>query len=148
MTIDLTTLFTDIGHIANVADALADSYQDTEDAVRVFQEDLDDESQELQASVNTGIESALQSMRGSIGSSMASLAGTPLQRLIIETVHEDVPMLNKTLANALGILLAQMDESSDSLDATTVGFTTVYGLGGSSSGITGDNYGNGILVIT
>jgi hypothetical protein len=41
-----------------------------------------------------------------------------------------------------------MDESSDSLDATTVGFTAVYGLGGSSSGTTGDNYGNGILVIT
>jgi hypothetical protein len=148
MTIDLNTLFANIGHLAKVAEDLDSSYQDTEDAVRVFQEDLDAESQEIQDAVNQGIEQGLVGLRGSIGGSKNTLAASPLTRLIIETVHEDVPMLNKTLANALGILLAQMDDSADTLDATTVGFTTVYGAGGSSSGVTGDNYGNGILVIT
>jgi hypothetical protein len=148
MTININTLFANIGHLVNVAVELSSSYQDSEDAVRVFQESMDDEDQEIQAAVNEGLEQGLAGVRGSVAGHINALAASPLTRLIIETVHEDVPMLNKNLANALSILLAQMDDSSDTLDATTIGFTTVYGAGGSSSGITGDNYGNGIIVIT
>lgn len=146
--IDFNNLFAHIGRIVKTADTIADSYQDTEDYVRAYQEELDSEDQELQAVVNTGLESSLLAMRSSIGSSIESLASRPLRSLLIETAHADQPMLNKTLDNALSIVLTQMDDQAETLDATTVSFSTTYGAGGSSSGLTGDNHGNGVIVIT
>lgn len=148
MTIDFNTLFADAGAIVKVADDLAESYQAIDDGVRAYQDAMDDEDQDFQAAVNQGLESALSSLQGQLASSISTLAGRPLTNLIIEKVHADVPMLNKTLANALGILIAQMEDNAESLDATTVDTSVTYGEGGSSSGWEGDNTGNGIIVIT
>jgi len=146
--IDFNTLFADLGKIVYTAQQVVASYQDTEDAVRAYQDAIDDETQDIQAAVNQGVEGGLTSFQSTLGSSIETLAARPTRTLIIETVHADTPMLSKTLLNALSTLLAQMDDNSESLDATTVTFSTVYGKGGSSSGTTGDNYGNGIIVIT
>ena len=148
MTIDFNTLFADAGKIVKVADDLADAYQAIDDGVRAYQDAMDDEDQDFQAAVNQGLESALSSLQSQLAGSVSALAGRPLQTLIIETVHADVPLLSKTLANALGILIDQMEDNSESLDATTVDTTVTYGTGGSSSGWEGDNVGNGIIVVT
>lgn len=146
--IDFDNLFAHIGRIAKTADTLADSYQATEDYVRAYQQELDSEEQDFQAAVNAGIEQSLLASRGSIGNSIEQLASRPLRSLLIETAHASEPMLNKTLENALSIILVDMDDQAETLDETTVSFSTTYGAGGSSSGATGDNQGNGIIVIT
>lgn len=147
MTINFTTLFTYIGHAANAADGMVTAYSSTiETDVRAFQDALDAETQAFQYAVMQGIEGGLTSLESAFSSAMTSLCASPVTNLIIETVHADTPLLTKGIATALAILIDQMDDNAENVDASTVSTTVSYGEGGSSSGWAGDNIGNGILV--
>lgn len=146
MTINFDTLFARIGHWCEVARNLDDTAADTlVTDVRAAEEDLDTEQHDFQQDVLGTLESTLDGALSTIGSTMAQLAGTPIQNLIIETVHADTPLVRKTLAEALAVLIEQMEDESESVDASTITTSVDYGENSSSSG-TGDNYGNGVLV--
>ena len=146
MTINIDTLFARIGHAIKAAQDLDDTAMaDFATQVRVFEEDLDTETHEFQQTVLGNLESQLDTGLGTVGSLAQQLVGNPIQNLIIETVHQDTPLLNKSIDSALAILLDQMDDFGESLDQSTVGYSMDYGEN-SSSGGTGDNYGNGIIL--
>ena len=146
MTINFDTLFARVGHWCEVAHNLDDTAAATlVTDVRAAEEDLDTEQHDFQQDVLGSLESLLDSNLSSIGSIMTQLAGTPIQNLIVETVHADTPLVNKTLTEALAVLIEQMEDESESLDASTITTSNDYGENSSSSG-SGDNYGNGVLV--
>jgi hypothetical protein len=146
MTINHDVLFARIGHWCKVAqdlDGVAGAALVTN--VRAAEEDLDTEQHDFQQAVLGSLEQTLDSGLSTLGSLMQQLAGDPIQRLIVETVHLDTPLLNKSIEAALAVLLDQMDDEAESLDASTPGWSVDYGENSSSAG-TGDNYGNGVLV--
>jgi hypothetical protein len=148
MTINFNTLFADIGAALQTAEYLVSAYvTDVEPAVRAFQDGLDDETQAIQYAINTGIETGLDTLDSALGSALTALVGTPVQNLIIEKVNADVPLRSKSISAALTILIDQMEDNAESVDASTLTTTITYGEGGSSSGWAGDNYGTGVIVV-
>ena len=148
MTINFNTLFAYIGQNCKTAEDTYAAYNDSiEPAVRAFQDSLDAEDQEFQYNVNNGIESGLSSLASNMASGVSSTAASPTSRLIVETVHADVPLRSKSITAALDILIDQMDDNAESVDASTVTTSIEYGEGGSSSGIGGDNTGTGVIVV-
>jgi hypothetical protein len=138
-------LFTRIGHWLKVAQDLDDvAAAQLVTNVRVGEEDLDGEQHDFQQNVLGLLEQTLDGGLSTLGSLMQQLAGDPIQRLIVETIHADTPLLSKTLDPALVVLLDQMDDNAESLDASVVTTSLSYGENSSSSG-TGDNWGDGTI---
>lgn len=146
MTINFDVLFARLGHWCKVAQDLDDTAAASlVTNVRVCEEDLDTEQHDFQQAVLGLFEQTLDTQLAAIGTMITTLVAGPVQNLIIETVHADTPLVSKTIDNALAVLLEQMDDESESLDASTPSVTLDYGENSSSAG-TGDNYGNGVLV--
>jgi hypothetical protein len=148
MTINFTTLFTRIGKALKVAKDMDDTAAAAlVTNLRVFEDLLDAEQADFQQNVLGSLESTLSSSLSSMGSISSSLVGTPIRNLIIETVHADVPMVTKNIDAALTELIDQMLENGQSVDKSTVAVSVDYGESLSSSIGTGDNYGNGQLIL-
>lgn len=147
MTISFSTLFSRIGKAVKAAKDLDDTAAATlVTNIRAFEDDLDSEIQDFQQDVLGSLESSLSGVLSSFASHMATLVGNPVSNLIVETVHKDVPLVNKTITTALTELIDQMLENGESLDRSTVSAAVDYGESLSSSAGSGDNYGNGVIV--
>jgi len=147
MTIAFNTLFERIGKAVYVADKFMDAvHPDLETNLRAFQDEFDTEQHDFRQTVLGQLESTLDSSLKSIGDSLSSLIGTPISNLIVQTVHDDVPMPTENIATALKELVRQMEENGESVQATTISYAITYGRGGSSSGSHGDNNGDGVFV--
>lgn len=147
MTIAFNTLFERIGKAIKTADELVNAvYPSIETNLRAFQDELDTEQHDFRQAIIGQIESRLDSSLGAVGGQLSTLLASPVSNLIVETVHADVPMPSKSIENALKELVRQMEESGESVQATTIACTITYGRGGSSSGAHGDNSGDGVFV--
>jgi hypothetical protein len=140
------TLFARLGHWCKVAQDLDDTAAASlVTNVRAAEEDLEAEQHDFQQDVLGLLEQSLDQQLSTLGTMIQVLAATPAQNLIIQTVHLDTPLVSQSLDAALAVLLDQMEDESETLDASTPAATLDYGENSSSSG-TGDNHGNGVLV--
>jgi hypothetical protein len=148
MTIAFTTLFTRIGKAVKAANALiAAVYPSLRTNLRAFEDELDTADHDFRQDVLGTVESSLDNSFSTIGDQLATLIGTPVSNLIIETVHADVPLIAKTINNALDELILQMEENSETVQSSVISNTITYGrVAGSSSGTSGDNTGDGKFV--
>lgn len=147
MTINFDTLFARIGkfcYVAQQLDNVAAAALVTN--LRAAEEELDTEQHDFQQDVLGTLEQSLDQQLSTIGSMITQLVGVPVQNLIIETVHLDTPLVSKNLDAALAVLIEQMDDQAESVDASTITTSITYGENSSSSG-TGDNWGNGFIFL-
>jgi hypothetical protein len=147
MTINFDTLFARVGKFLKVAQSLDNTAAaDLVTNLRAAEEELDTEQHDFQQAVLGTLETTLDQQLVAIGSMITQLVGGPVQNLIVETVHLDTPLVNKNLDSALAVLIEQMDDGAESVDASTITTSITYGENSSSSG-TGDNWGNGFIFL-
>ena len=147
MTINFDTLFARVGKFLYVAQQLDDvAAAALVTNLRAAEEELSSESPDFQQAVLGTLEQTLDQQLTTLGSMMTQLVATPTQNLLIETVHLDTPLVTKNLDTALAVLIEQMDDESESVDASTITTAISYGENSSSSG-TGDNWGNGFIFL-
>lgn len=146
MTINFDTLFARIGKFLKIAADLETASGTTlVTNCAAAEDELDTEDHDFRQAVLGLYEQALESNLTTVGGMLTQLVGTPVTNLIVETVNQDTPLVQKNITQALAILIEQMDDQSESVDASTVSTSISYGENSSSAG-TGDNYGSGILV--
>lgn len=138
MTINFTTLFTRLGKFFNAANTIQTALQTTIEA------EVEDAVQELGSAstidyevVREGILTGLRALQADCYSALYSCVVTPASNLIIQTVKDDVTLLDSSISSALSELIAQMIANDESLDASTPAVSVSYGA---------DNVGNGVLV--
>lgn len=138
MAVNLTDLFTRLGKIFHAQETLFAALATT---VPAEVEDVTDEyttvGLALRAAVD-GLPAAVTQFQGS-GSGLASALRSAAMKTLIAMVEADNPQENGSVATYLEELIAQMQGSTDSVDANAVGASASAG---------GDNHGNGVLVVS
>lgn len=150
MTINFTTLFTQLGHAFKCGNDIETAGATTVPTSRdAFITGIAALSATDEINVTAGMNTGLDSYKSAGGSAIQSLVQAPAQALLKVTVHNDKPLLSETVVNLITELADQMLDNSETLDANEPSVATSYGEGvGSSSGTSGDNTGNGILVFS
>lgn len=146
MSINFDTLFTRIGHFAKLVQDQDTSGTALVTTLRTAEDALDAEEQDFRQAVLGLLEQTLATQLLTMSTITQQLAVAPLLNLIVETVHQDTPMVNKTLDEALARLINQMQDNGETVDASSPSATVTYGENSSSAG-TGDNYGDGVFLV-
>lgn len=148
--IDFNTLFTQIGKCFNVGNLVLTATGTTiPTAVEAFLTEMQSTDPLFQEAVVNGLDTSLSTYESSSSSTISSFVSTPVQRLIVQTVIADTNLLPSYSLDACTTeLIKQMKSDGESLEESTISTSISYGDGGSSSGVTGDNVGDGIILLT
>lgn len=138
MAVNLTTLFTRLGKMAHCFNTVQTARLTTvPDELQDVLDEFASASTDILATVDH-LPDALANWQSSSGSLLSDLT-IAAQQLIVQTVEDDNPQEDSSIETALDELIAQMEASSDSIDANAVGAS--YSVGGS-------NVGDGAFVVS
>lgn len=148
--IDFDTLFSRIGKCFYIGElVLADTGTTIPTAVEAFLTEMQTADPLFQDAVVDGIDTSLSSYKATSSSTISSFVTVPVQRLIVQTVTEDTNLLSSYgLSSCTTELIKQMIAAGESVEESTISVSVSYGDGGSSSGPSGDNVGDGILLFS
>lgn len=137
MTVNLTTLFTRLGKAFFSGDTAI-----TATGTSIPAEAEDYVQQMSSGSLDiidtySGVAGAVRSIESAGGSFVSSSVRNPSQKLLVQTVKDDVQLPDDRTLTAVRELIAQMDSSSDSVNASAVGGSVAFN---------GNNTGDGVLV--
>jgi hypothetical protein len=135
--VNFTTLFTRLGHFLYVGEGITAALGTTTPtrvnaAITGLGSSLPVEYETVRDQLLTG----LQGFQGGGSTGLGNLVQTPVEELILLTVSDDQPIAS-TLDLAVAELIKQMEDNSQSLDASTVSASVAYD---------GGNVGNGVVV--
>lgn len=135
MTVNFTDLFTRLGHAFYVGEASNTTLGTTVPTrVNAFLAGLGTSLGAQFETVRESILGAQNAFQQAGASGNAGLIQQPCQNLILQTVKADKPVAS-TLALAIRELIKQMEDNSESLDASTVGSSLAYDAGNIGTGV-------------
>lgn len=137
MAVNLTTLYTRLGKAFFAGDtAVTETGTSIPDEAEDYVQQLSAGSLDI-IDTASNVAGAVRSIRSAGGSFVNSSVKTPSQKLLVQTIKDDVQLPDNTTLTATKELIAQMDSSSDSVNASAVGGSTAYNA---------NNTGDGVLV--
>lgn len=147
MTINFTTLFTRLGKFFHAGNTIQAALQTTienevEDAVQELGGANSIDYEQVRANVLTG----LRSLQSQCATALNACVMTPCQKLLIQTVKDDVQQPSDSLAYSLAELRKQMLANASSLDASSPAIIVDYGSANEGSGrlVTAVTRGDGL----